>query len=202
MVSSARPSPKDPSLPSPHSSLLPLARHLSDRRDTLAAEWSARLGERVTVSPTIPREQVERELRVLIAALAEMLGPFRREVKPTWLRAADHYGRVAFARGLAAGELVDECALLRDLLVHLLAPVVAEMRPRRALGALLRINHDLDEAIAAAVVGYTELLVASLFAHAGRAGHAVERDSLDEAADLARQLDAISQALTAITSRT
>ena len=71
------------------------------------------------------------------------------------------------ARGLAAGEVVEEIQFLRELLIRKLAPVFAGLRPRQAMAIILRLNRVLDKGIAVAVVGYTDALVATLFAQNG-----------------------------------
>src|SRR5690606_20489804 len=92
----------------------------------------------------------------------EMLGPLRREAKLVWDEVMEHYGRTAAARGLAAGEVVDEVQQLRLLLINHIGTVVAAMRPRRAVAVFVRLNNVIDRGISQAVVGYTDALVASL----------------------------------------
>src|SRR5690606_34948081 len=94
--------------------------------------------------------------------LVEMLGPLRREAKLVWDAVMEHYGRTAAARGLAAGEVVDEIQQLRVLLIQHIGPTVAAMRPRRAVAVFLRLRALPDRGISQAVVGYTDALVASL----------------------------------------
>src|SRR3954465_4669082 len=94
----------------------------------MVLQWADWLGDRITAAPTIPRSTVEREFRLLLDVIAEMVGPLRREVNSIWFSVCEHYGRVAAARGLAAGEVVEELQFLRELLIRNLAPVLAEMR--------------------------------------------------------------------------
>ena len=104
-----------------------------DLRDEMVTQWADWLGDRMHTSTTIPRPIIERELRLIIELLGEMVGPVRRETKPVWYHACEHYGRLAATRGLAAGEVVDEMQYLRELLIRNLAPILAAMRPRRAM---------------------------------------------------------------------
>ncbi len=67
---------------------------------------------------TIPRTTVEREFRLLFDVLTEMVGPLRREANTVWFHVCEHYGRIASARGLAAGEVVEELPYLRELLIQ------------------------------------------------------------------------------------
>ena len=120
-----------------------------------------------------------------------VLRPLRREVGAVWVHACEHYGRVAAARGLAAGEVVEELQFLRELLIRNLAPVLAAMRARQGMAIMLRLNRVIDKGIAVSVVGYTDALVATLFAQNGVPAFITEYD----AADVERQLDAIEQEL-------
>ena len=171
--------------------LLAAGRVIAELRDQMVAQWADWLGDRITAAPTIPRALVEREFRILLDIISETLGPMRREVDVVWLHACEHYGRIAATRGLAAGEVVEELQFLRELLIRNLAPVLAAMRARQGMAIMLRLNRVIDKGIAVAVVGYTDALVATLFAQNGVPSLATEYD----AADVERQLDAIEQEL-------
>jgi len=82
--------------------LLAASRVIADSRDAMVVQWADWLGDRITAAPTIPRATVEREFRLIIDTLGEMVGPFRREARVVWFHVCEHYGRVAAARGLAA----------------------------------------------------------------------------------------------------
>lgn len=148
-------------LPTFHSTQLATAKAIVETRDQMVAEWSDWLARRAG-GGTIPPQLVERELRLVIDTLTEMLGPLRRESKLVWDAVMEHYGRTAAARGLAAGEVVDEVQQLRLLLINHIGTVVAAMRPRRAVAVFVRLNNVIDRGISQAVVGYTDALVASL----------------------------------------
>ena len=68
--------------------------------------------------------------------------------------------------------------------------VFVSMRPRQALAIVLRLNRVLDKGIAVAVVGYTDALVATLFAQNGVPG-----PSSDDAGEIDRQLRALETEL-------
>lgn len=178
-----------------HPSLVAAGRAMAEMREAMVLQWSDRLGERMTAAATISRPTVERQLRLLIDTLAEMVGPLRRETREIWFEACEFYGRIGTARGLAAGEVVEEMQFLRELLIRRLAPVLALMRPRQAMAIILRLNSLLDKGIAVAVVGYTDALVATLFA---RNGVPTEDPDL-EPEEIERQLDAIEGQLAAVT---
>jgi hypothetical protein len=148
-------------LRSTHSTQLAAAKAILDAREAMVTEWADWLVDRAG-SRSIPRPLVERQYHLLIDAVVEMLGPLRRDASPIWEHVTEHYGRTAAARGLAAGEVVEELQQLRVLLIKHIGAFVAAMRPRRAVAVFLRLNAVIDRGIVAAVVGYTDALVASL----------------------------------------
>ncbi len=174
--------------------LLATGRVIAEMRDSMVSQWADWLGDRMTAATTIPRPTVEREFRLLLDVLAEMIGPLRREVTIVWFHVSEHYGRTASARGLAAGEVVEELQFLRELLMRNLAPVLAAMRTRQSMAIMLRLNRVIDKGVAVAVVGYTDALVATLFAQHGVPAMHTDQD----AADVERQLGALEQELMAL----
>jgi hypothetical protein len=174
--------------------LLAAGRVIVELRDAMVTQWADWLGDRITAAPTIPRPTLEREFRLLLDVVSEMVGPLRREVNTIWFKACEHYGRVASARGLAAGEVVEEFQFLRELLTRNLAPVLAAMRARQGMAIMLRLNRVIDKGIAVAVVGYTDALVATLFAQNGVPTPGAEYDR----AEVERQLDALEQELNSL----
>jgi len=178
-------------------SLLAAGRVIAELRDQMVVQWAGWLGDRLTAATTIPGRLVEREFRILLDVLSEMVGPLRREVGVVWLETCEHYGRIAATRGLAAGEVVEELQYLRELLIRNLAPVLAAMRARQGMAIMLRLNRVIDKGIAVAVVGYTDALIATLFAQNGVPSFATEHD----ATEVERQLDAIEQKLHDLTKK-
>ncbi|HEU5170294.1 MAG TPA: hypothetical protein VFU46_07140 [Gemmatimonadales bacterium] len=173
--------------------LLATGRVIAETRDAMVIQWADWLGDRITAAPTIPRATVEREFRLIIDAMTEMVGPLRREARVVWFHVCEHYGRVAAARGLAAGEVVEELQYLRELLIRNLAQAFAAMRPRQSLAIVLRLNRVLDKGIAVAVVGYTDALIATLFAQNGVPALGTEYD----VREVHRHLDALEAELAA-----
>lgn len=174
--------------------LLAAGRVISDSRNLMVVQWADWLGDRITAAPTIPRATVEREFRLIIDALTAMVGPLRREAGLVWMHVCEHYGRVASARGLAAGEVVEELQHLRELLIRNLAPAFMTMRPRQSLAIVLRLNRVLDKGIAIAVVGYTDALVATLFSQNGVPVPSSEYDP----SEVDRQLAALERELAGV----
>jgi hypothetical protein len=177
--------------------LLAAGRVIAELRDQMVGQWADWLGDRITAAPTIPRAVVEREFGILLEIISEMVGPLRREVDTVWVHACEHYGRIAATRGLAAGEVVEELQFLRELLIRNLAPILAAMRARQGMAIMLRLNRVIDRGIAVAVVGYTDALVATLFAQNGVPAFAPDVD----AADVDRQLDSLEHELELLIGR-
>ena len=145
-----------------HPTLVAASRTITAQRDAMVTQWIAWLGDKLSATSAIPCEVVRQELTLLIDIFASMIGPLRRETKTIWLKASELYGSHAAARGLAAGEVVEEMQYLRELLIRHLAPAIAALRPRQGMALLLRLNRLVDRGVAMAVVGYTDGLVQSL----------------------------------------
>jgi hypothetical protein len=163
----------------------------------MVARWSEWLGERMTTSRAVSRPLVEQELTLLLDVLTAMVGPLRRETKPIWAKVTEHYGRIAAARGLAAGEVVEEMQYLRELLIRYLAPAIAALRPRQGMALLLRLNRIVDQGVANAVIGYTDALVHTLMPSSGDDGKSMPASP--DVGDLERQLHEMASALTTVT---
>jgi hypothetical protein len=144
-----------------------VGRVLAANRDQLVARWASWIGDRLAQAPHIKRPTVERQLALLIDILIQMAGPLRRQVAQLWFDACQFYGEVAAARGLAAGEVVEEIQHLRELLIRDLSEVIAALPARHSMATVLRLNRQVDRGIAHAVVGYTDALVQTLFAERG-----------------------------------
>lgn len=168
-----------------------MARSLADLRGTIVSRWADWAEERMTVARTIPHPTLEHEFRVILDVLAESVGPYRREIRQVWFHVCEHYGRVAAARGLAAGEVVEELHYLRELLIRHLAPVLRPLRGRQGMAIMLQLNRVLDKGISVAVVGYTDALVATLFVQNGVPAPDTEYDP----AEVERQLAALEAEL-------
>lgn len=173
--------------------LIDAGRVIAEMRESMVSQWADWLGDRVTAS-TIPRPVVEREFRLLFDVLTEMVGPLRREANIVWFHVCEHYGRIASARGLAAGEVVEELAYLRELLTRNLAPVLVAMRARQGMAIMLRLNRAIDKGIAVAVVGYTDALVATLFSQNGVPSYSISNDF----GQVGRQLTTLERELQAV----
>jgi hypothetical protein len=177
--------------------LLAAGRVIAEMRDSLVSQWADWLGNRTAGDHTIPRATIEREFRLLFDVMTEMVGPLRREVNAVWFHVCEHYGRIASARGLAAGEVVEELTFFRETLIRNLAPVLLAMRARQGMAIMLRLNRVIDKGIAVAVVGYTDALVATLFSQNGVPSFGADHDF----GEVERQLDALEQELLAVSKQ-
>ena len=147
--------------------LAAIGRSLEANRDELLVQWADWLMGRMNEGPIVDRQTIERQLALLLDIVIELAGPLRRQIAELWFDACDAYGRTAAARGLAAGEVVEEIQHLRELLIHNLADVIAALPARQLMAAVLRLNRSLDRGIAHAVVGYTDVLVETLLEQGG-----------------------------------
>jgi len=147
--------------------LAAIGRSLEAKRDELVVQWADWLMERMSQASTVDRPTIERQLALLLDIVIELAGPMRRQISELWFDACDAYGRTAAARGLAAGEVVEEIQHLRELLIHNLSEVIAALPARQLLAAVMRLNRSLDRGIAFAVVGYTDVLVETLMERGG-----------------------------------
>lgn len=179
-----------------HPTLVAASRALATQHEAMVARWNTWLGERVTASRAIPIEVVEQQSGLLLDVFTTLVGPLRRETKPIWARVTEHYGRVAAARGLAAGEVVEEMQYLRELLIRYLAPAIAALRPRQGMALLLRLNRLVDQGVTMAVVGYTDEIVRGILR--GNGGEEEDDRPVDVEA-VRHELEGIAQDLAAVT---
>jgi hypothetical protein len=148
--------------------LLFVSRGILAGRECLVGRWAEWITERQSGSRQIVEPvELRRTLCLIVRLLAHMTGPLRRETRETWYAATEMYGRLAEARGLSAGEVVDELQHLRELLIVEVGDLIVAMPARRQLPAVLRLNRVCDTGVSNAVVGYTDALVAKMFSRDG-----------------------------------
>jgi hypothetical protein len=111
---------------------------------------------------------LEEFLGVLAGFLPGLLGPYRDQVDPLWLRASELFGAVAAKRGLAAGEVIEEFQILREVVIRLLYqdPPLGGRAPL-SLREVLRLNRAIDGGVTHASIGHTDALFFSLFEGSG-----------------------------------
>ena len=144
------------------------ARWMDSHRDELALRWLDDLRARDAMWSEEIEAMVGRFLDLLVAMLPGVLGPYRNQVEPLWIRTAELFGSVAAQRGLAAGEAIEEFQLLRERLIRLLfrSPPVAGVG-RMSLRDVLRLNRVVDQGVTHASVGHTDVLFFALFRGSG-----------------------------------
>jgi hypothetical protein len=111
---------------------------------------------------------LEEFLGLLASFLPGMLGPYRDQVEPVWNRSSELFGAVAAKRGLAAGEVIEEFQVLREVVISLLYqdPPLGGRAPV-SLREILRLNRAIDMGVTHASVGHTDALFFSLFEGSG-----------------------------------
>ncbi len=174
-----------------------LMRALQSQRPLLIQKWADWLAGRMAQVDILDRPTIERQTSILVDVMIEMSGPFRHQAEGLWFNTCDAYGRAAAGRGLASGEVVEEIQYLRELLIRYLSEFIAALPARQSMAAVLRLNRLLDQAIAHAVVGYTDILVESLLNQQGIAVTASEPES----GQVGKRLDELEEELKALQAR-
>jgi hypothetical protein len=148
--------------------LLFVSRGILASREGLVGRWAEWINGRQSGSgQTVESLELRRTLCLIVSLLAHMTGSLRRETREIWYAATEMYGRLAEARGLSAGEVVDELQHLRELLIVEVGDLIVAMPARQQLPAVLRLNRVCDTGVSNAVVGYTDALVAKMFSRDG-----------------------------------
>jgi hypothetical protein len=168
--------------------LLVVGRRIAAGRDGLVESWSQWIVDRESGGRSLDPGELKRTLRLIVDLLPLMTGPMRREARETWFAATELYGRLAEARGLSAGEVVEEFQHLRELLIVELGDLIVALPARQQLPAVLRANRVCDHGVANAVVGYTDALVAKLFSKDG-----VPVPTADDVQELLGQLHGLEE---------
>lgn len=169
-----------------------LAEWLSARLDELAQRWSLAIRD----DGPGPSEQLDVVLDAftqhLVRFLPWMLGPYRETVEPLWVKSSELFGSVAARRGLAAGEVIEEFQLLRELVIRDLYkdPPMGGRLPL-SLREVLRLNRGIDRGVTHASVGHTDALFFQFFEGEG----AAPSDPVDLADEVLDQLGSMSREL-------
>jgi hypothetical protein len=156
----------------------PLSRTLSERElcdwlesqaPELARRWSLELRARSG------RDEGELEplrdaiLAAIVKFLSPAVGPWRDQVEPLLQQVAALYGNVACLRGLAAGDVVEEIQLLREILFRFLFREATPAEPYTGVGIreLLRLSRVVDHVVTHANVGHIDGLFFNLLHGSG-----------------------------------
>ncbi len=158
---------------------------------SLTERWVEELRRRGHLGTGERRQLVERFAELIVALLPHMLGPHREQIQPLWDRAAELFGTIAAKRGLAAGEVIEELNVLRELVIRdLYRDPPAGGTVRLSLREILRMNRALDRALAHGSVGHTDALFFEFFEPEGVGSVRVGSDGLREARVQLEQISA------------
>ena len=168
---------------------------LSERTSRLAELWWAEILAREVGPGAVTERVLRRFVDDLLEMLPMLLGPRRELVQPLWKRAAELFGTMAAKRGLAAGEVIEEFNLLRELVIReLYREPPLDARLPLSLRDVLRLSRALDAAVTHASVGHTDAMFFQFFETDGVA----PASATDIAGEAERELEAIHAELTAI----
>jgi hypothetical protein len=145
-----------------------LAEWLLEKGPAIAGRWLRELESRYD-GPTGGVNGLREDfVTTLVGFLPGLLGPYRGQVEGVWIRAAELFGAAAARRGLAAGEVIDELQILREVIIRFLheEPPLGG-RADLSLRDILRLNRIIDLGVTHASVGHTDALFFSLFEGSG-----------------------------------
>ena len=133
------------------------------RRDKVIARWLSEVTKRLERRPRQLVELLENFYDTFVRILPEVLGPYRRRVRPLWHETANLYGEFAAQRGLVTGEVIEEFQVLRVSLIRVLyAEPLTPPDLVPALREVLRLNQFVDQGVTHACIGYTDSLFSTL----------------------------------------
>ena len=141
-----------------------LAHWLAERADRIRDRWLDDVKSRGAAWNDTAEGLIVEFFDLFLAMLPHGLGPFKEQVEPLWVQAAELFGSMAAQRGLAAGEVIEEFQILRDAVIRFLyaePPVAGPLRI--SLRDLLRVNRFIDRGVTQASVGHTDALFFALF---------------------------------------
>jgi hypothetical protein len=177
---------------------LDLANYLREGDAELAETWTAEIVARELGQGTPYDRVVGRFVSRFTGMLPWLVGPHAPHVQSLWDRAAELFGAMSAKRGLAAGEVIEEFQMLRDLLIRMIFRDPPREGPL-SLRDILRLNRIVDSGVTYASVGHTD----ALFFQYLEAQDAPARASPEEIiAEADRQLEIIEDELTQIVGAT
>ncbi len=145
-----------------------LARWVESHRDDLIERWLAGVRGRDNGWSEGLDDLMKAFFELLVSMLPGSLGPLHDQVEPLWVQTAELFGSVASRRGLAAGEVIEEFQLFREVLIRLLFDDPPQNGAARlSLRDVLRLNRIVDRGVTYASVGHTDALFFALFQGSG-----------------------------------
>jgi hypothetical protein len=141
---------------------------VDSRRTEIAVHWGTLVAQRTGRSYEPVDPLLARFYDLCLRLLPACLGPYRSQFVPLFRTLAELYGSVGAARGLAAGEIIEEVQILRDLLIRrLFAEPPRFKRAPVLLREILRLNRLVDRSVTYASVGHTDAMFFTLFQGSG-----------------------------------
>ena len=138
------------------------------RSEQIVARWLSEVTKRLERRPQELVDLLGDFYETFVRILPEVLGPYRRRVRPMWQEAANLYGEFAAQRGLVAGEVIEEFQVLRVSLIRVLfADPVMPSDVVPGMRELLRLNRLVDQGVTHASIGYTDTLFSTLVGGSG-----------------------------------
>jgi hypothetical protein len=141
-----------------------LCRWLEEHAEELAERWSVELSARTGHDDGPLADLRDDFLHAMTHFLAPAVGPWRDQVEPLVHQLAALYGNVAALRALAAGDVVEEMQLLREILLRFLFREATPETGARGveLRELLRVSRVVDQVVTHATVGHIDALFFNL----------------------------------------
>ncbi|MEX2466912.1 MAG: hypothetical protein WD995_08375 [Gemmatimonadota bacterium] len=172
-----------------------LAQWLEERLESLSERWAGAIRSQGSGSGPPVDRVIDEFTSHLVRFLPWMLGPYRETVEPLWVRAAELFGSIAARRGLAAGEVIEEFQILRELVIRDLYrdPPLGGRLPL-SLREILRLNRGIDRGVTHASVGHTDAMFFQFFESDGVArlsGEHLVDEVLEQLRMNAEELDVV-----------
>ena len=167
---------------------------LEEHGEQIARRWRAEIRTREDRRAEDGDGFLGRFLDSLTAFLPPCLGDGREHGEEIWHQATHLYGALALRRGLAAGEVVEELQLLRQVLLRLLLEAPPSDWDDRGFQLdFLAVNQILDAGVVRASVAYVDDL---FFSHLQGSG-VPEGVGSEVEEEMERQLEAFRRELPA-----
>lgn len=168
---------------------------LQRREHDLSDRWIQELRSGRDSGDSDGLDILETVARKLVSFLPPCFGERREVAREVWQHAAHLYGSLALLRGLAAGEVVDEFQLLREVILRVfLADSPGDCDgpgDRVSSTELLGLNRVLDQGVSRASISYVDDL---FFTHLQGTGVPGGLDD-EKKAEIERQLESLGRDL-------
>lgn len=172
-----------------------LAAWLDGRVESLAERWCEAIRDQGSGAGGAVDRVIEDFTLQLTGFLPWMLGPYRDLIEPLWIRTSELFGSIAARRGLAAGEVIEEFQVLRELVIRDLYrdPPLGGRLPL-SLREILRLNRGIDRGVTHASVGHTDAMFFEFFETerpVDPSGEALVQEVLDQLSVISDEMEQI-----------